>query len=512
MQLTMKPYATAGVALVGASVIAVSAVAPQPQLPALPDAQTRAVEVVLRDLANPFAALGQVLQTTVDNVDQLGTSILSNPAPLLTGVLTGTGYTALDTLGLLNTNLQIVLNGGLGTVVSGALSHTGAALGVLGSSAAQAIPGALASTVQLLNTLGALGAGTVGALLTNTPADLGQALQYVRQGDLGDALQSVAGALLLDPLLGTNFNNPTLLANLFNLAAGPLNTVANVLQAGGLNALAAPFSTVANLLQSGGPSIVSTAVLGAYGVVANLAYAVGDGVQKIANGLASLNLGKIYNGVVNGLAEMGTAVSNALLSPTTGVGLPGLLLGIRNALASWLPTTSPYKSTAAVSAAKNSVAAIPSTTSSGVSVTPTAATITPAKSSTSTKSSTATPDSSTGDTDKPDTTKSGTAAGTDKSDTTKAGTGAADTTNSGTDKSGAIKTSTGAGDTTNSGSDKSATGAGSDTSGTKAGAGTSDATNSGTKKAHTGKSSTGKSSTGKSRSAHRGHGGGHGGK
>ncbi|MGB8406622.1 MAG: hypothetical protein WCE30_21425 [Mycobacterium sp.] len=479
----MKPYAKASVALVGASVIAVSAVAPSPSvhLPALYAAPTMAVEVALRDLVNPFAALGEVLQTTIQNVDQLGTTILANPAPILGGMLTGTAYTARDTLGFLNANLHTALTGGLGTVVGGAVSHTGAALGVIGSSAVQAIPGAVVSTVQLLNTLGALGAGTVGALLTNTPADLGTAFQQIRQGDLGDALQSVLVALLLDPLLGTNANNPNLLSTLFNLAAGPFTTVAKVLQAGGLNALAAPFSTIANLIQNGAPSIVSTAVLGGFGVLAGLAYSVGDGLQKMANGVASLNLGKIYNGVVNGLAEIGTAVSNALLSPNPGVGLPGFLLNVRNAIAAWLPTTSPYKSTTAPAATTNSAAAIPSTTTSGVTVTPTSATIGSTTSPASTKSTTPTKSATeqsgtTSDTATGDTTKSsGTTAGSDKSSGTT----------SGSDKSSG----------TTSGSDKS--------SGTSAGSDKSSGTSAGSDKSSSAKSATG----GKSSSGHGGHGG-----
>lgn len=490
MQLTMKPCAKASVALMGASVIAVSAVAPHPEmhLQALPDAATRSAQIVLRDLANPLTAITEVLQTTVQNIDQLGAAVWADPAPILTGVLTGTAYTARDTLGLLNANLHTALTGGLGTVVEGAVSHTGAALGALGSSAVQAVPGAVTSTIQLLNTLGALGAGTLGALLTNTPADLGTAFQLIRQGDLGDALQKVLAALILDPLLGTNANNPNLLGTLFNLAAGPFSTVAKILQAGGLNAVAAPFSTVANLIQSGGSSLLSTAVLGAFGTVAGLAYSVGDGLQKMANGVASLNLGKIYNGMVNGLTEIGTAVSNVLFSPTAGVGIPGLLLNLRNAIADWLPSTSPYKTPAAVSAAKNSAAAIPSTTSTGVTITPTAATATHTKPKTATSSATA--DATTG-------------TGTGKSDS-----GKTSTTNSGTDKSDADKTSTGA-----SGADKTGAAAGTDnTDSGKTSTGTS-----GADKPSTGKSSNGRSTKGNAGSSHRshsssGHGsGGHGG-
>ncbi|WP_370065704.1 hypothetical protein [Mycobacterium sp. MAA66] len=521
----MKPYAKASVALVGASVITVSAVAPQPSvhLSALSAAPTMAVEVALRDLVNPFAALGEVLQTTIQNVDQLGSTILANPAPILGGVLTGTAYTARDTLGFLNANLHTALTGGLGTVVSGAVSHTGAALGVLGSSAVQAVPGALVSTVQLLNTLGGLGAGVVSALLTTTPADLSSAVQSIRQGDLGDALQSVIVALLMDPLLGPNGSNANLLNTQLSLAAGPFTTVAKILQAGGLNALAAPFSTMANFLENGAPSIVSTAILGGVGVLAGLAYSVGDGLQKMANGVASLNLGKIYNGVVNGLAEIGTAVSNALLSPNPNVGIPGFLLNVRNAIAAWLPKTSPYATTKALSAAKSSAAAIPSTTDSGVTITPTSATntsiasntsTTSTKSTTATKSTTeqsgTTPDTATGDATK----SSGTSSGSDKASGAASGSDKSSGTASGSDKSGSAASGSDKSSGTASGSDKSSgTSSGSDkSSGTASGSDKSSGATSGSDK-----SGSAKSATGKSGSGHGGHDGhssssGHGGK
>src|SRR3954471_21547240 len=61
MQLALRPYATAGVALVGASVIAVSPVA----VPPTAVEQVRESAVHLSALANPFEAFQPVLQNAL---------------------------------------------------------------------------------------------------------------------------------------------------------------------------------------------------------------------------------------------------------------------------------------------------------------------------------------------------------------------------------------------------------------------------------------------------------------
>ena len=68
MQAALRPYATAGVALVGASVIAVSPVIATPT--ALEEARDAAVH--LSALVNPIDAFRPVFEATVADLQQLG--------------------------------------------------------------------------------------------------------------------------------------------------------------------------------------------------------------------------------------------------------------------------------------------------------------------------------------------------------------------------------------------------------------------------------------------------------
>jgi uncharacterized membrane protein YgcG len=88
MHATLRSYTTAGVALVGASVIAVSPIAPPP--PDIQEATTRVVssaQVELSALGNPLEGLLQILTETVTNVGAIGQTIAANPTPILRAVL-----------------------------------------------------------------------------------------------------------------------------------------------------------------------------------------------------------------------------------------------------------------------------------------------------------------------------------------------------------------------------------------------------------------------------------------
>src|SRR5689334_23314198 len=78
-----RPYLNAGVALVGASVIAVAPVAPAPPHVSLPS--VRSAEVALSAATSPY---GQLLEHTVTNLNDLFQQTFANGvAPLLAQVL-----------------------------------------------------------------------------------------------------------------------------------------------------------------------------------------------------------------------------------------------------------------------------------------------------------------------------------------------------------------------------------------------------------------------------------------
>jgi uncharacterized membrane protein YgcG len=88
MQAAVRSYKTMGVTLVGASVIAVSPMAPPLPHLHLPALDVSSVAVKLSALSNPIEQWAQLLQTTLSNVGQLGQAVVANPAPVLGQVVT----------------------------------------------------------------------------------------------------------------------------------------------------------------------------------------------------------------------------------------------------------------------------------------------------------------------------------------------------------------------------------------------------------------------------------------
>lgn len=87
MNAAVRPYATAGVALLGASVIAIS-----PLTPAMPDAPgiqraLSSVGVELSAAVNPIDNWVQVFQNSAANIGAIGQQIVASPAPILGQIL-----------------------------------------------------------------------------------------------------------------------------------------------------------------------------------------------------------------------------------------------------------------------------------------------------------------------------------------------------------------------------------------------------------------------------------------
>ena len=88
MQAAVRSYKTMGVALVGASVVAVSPMAPPLPHVHVPALNVSSAAVELSALTNPITQWGQMVQTTVNNLLQLGLTVNANPAPILGQVVT----------------------------------------------------------------------------------------------------------------------------------------------------------------------------------------------------------------------------------------------------------------------------------------------------------------------------------------------------------------------------------------------------------------------------------------
>jgi hypothetical protein len=84
MQATVRPFATAGVALIGAGVIAVTPIAPP-----LPDIHipTLRADVALTQFVDPITNLVDFATTTSENLSALGAMIAPNPTPILSQII-----------------------------------------------------------------------------------------------------------------------------------------------------------------------------------------------------------------------------------------------------------------------------------------------------------------------------------------------------------------------------------------------------------------------------------------
>ena len=83
MHTAVRPYFTGGIALVGASVIAVSPIAPPLPDIHLPNPVQVAKEVELAAFVNPITTLTDVIQTAINNLSTTGGQVLADPFPVL---------------------------------------------------------------------------------------------------------------------------------------------------------------------------------------------------------------------------------------------------------------------------------------------------------------------------------------------------------------------------------------------------------------------------------------------
>ena len=243
MQLALRPYITAGVALVGAAVIVASPVAPTP-----PDIQVAAPAVQLSAVT-----YAEVLQKALDNAGILLTTALNPPAPILSQIVqnqidsisaiaTGLGETVtgfFDALAELPTALTAAFNALTdGNVVGAVNILLDAALALVGPVFSSLIPPIVNAINQPVQNL----AKVIGYLLT--PANItllaqsllapvvsgagatGVAIQGVVDalgaGSPGDTLNALitAPAVILDGLLNGGYGPDFGMPPVFSVFAG----------------------------------------------------------------------------------------------------------------------------------------------------------------------------------------------------------------------------------------------------------------------------------------------------
>ncbi|MDT5214700.1 MAG: hypothetical protein QOK18_2939 [Mycobacterium sp.] len=332
MQAAVRSYKTMGVAFIGASVVAVSPMAPSLPHVHVPALNVSSVAVELSALTNPITQWAQLLQTTMSNIEQLGQTAIANPAPILGQVVTNQ----------------------------------------------------VASAQVLAQVAQAFGEGFVQEM-GNTPGEFQAAFQQIASGDITNGLVSVFNAAtgpVLVPLLNI-FLFSSLGDELMGVIAKPfdnLAAVANVLTTTNnlLPLLLSPLNLVQNLADVVGPraeAMVAAIKQGDQAAFANAIIGLAPALMgAIINGDPTLppSQGSGLFGPIGPLSAIQTLaqqVANAITPATTAKSFVA---------ANELPATSAKLVTLNAASPTKNVGALALTAISGAAATATAATVTTA--------------------------------------------------------------------------------------------------------------------------------------
>ena len=246
MNRAAKSYLTAGVALAGASVIAVSPVVATPLSPpgvnTHPAFSVSTADLQLATTVNPIAAWAEVVSAAYGNVAALGEEVLSDPAPILR---------------------QFILN---------QLSN--------GEAVVSAATGAIGGFLEYISPDNAFGLG----------AQLRTAAEQLSSGNIAGAIETATQALFLAPVISVAF--PVLSSGLLEIPGTIAQNFANVVK------------TVTD------PNTVLPIALGALGTVLAPVNAFGDSLQETFDALGDGDLGAALNAVINIPAAVVGAVLN----------------------------------------------------------------------------------------------------------------------------------------------------------------------------------------------------------
>jgi hypothetical protein len=303
MHAAIRPYATGGIALVGASVIAVSPIAPQ--LPDIhlpnPARVAASVELAAATLAATPPSYAQVLQEAVANAQALLKTIAANPTPILSQVAANQAITfqnlmtALQTLGgatstALTTTVPPLLQAASNDLASGNVA--GAINNVLNAILAPVFP--ITGFIP-----------AVSAAFTQPLTNLVAAINAVQAGGVTSPL-AMAVTGLLGPVLSG--------AGAFGVA---VDNVGSAITAGdpqaALNAVVnGPATILDGVLNGGfGPDLSSLAGLGGLGITVVAGGLLSGGLAVTGTSPVTIQL----PGTINSLEALATAFAKALTPP-----------------------------------------------------------------------------------------------------------------------------------------------------------------------------------------------------
>ena len=281
MQIAVRSTLTAGVALMGAGVIAVTPIAPSttPDLH-LPALHSSAVQLAAQ--TNPITQWEQIIAKSAQNTERIVTGVLADPIPVL------------------------------GQVVKNQIASVGTLAGALGDYVSQ-----------------------VGHYLANTPALLKEFFQQLATGQFAEGLQSLVGntigAFVAPLMYGTVFPYSTVVPKIQSVLAKPVQSLLNVINyaavapdgPGWFTSVAFPLMMVpgdfvaaaTNGLQNVFNAVRAGKLGAALGAIVAIPGAIVDAVLNGYNGQGLLGEYGVIQGFRNALKIIATAITPSVASP-----------------------------------------------------------------------------------------------------------------------------------------------------------------------------------------------------
>lgn len=323
MQSALRPYVTAGVALVGASAIAVTPVSvPQAAVEHLSD---RAVE--LSALVNPVDVFGPIYRDALANLQSTAESVVQNPSPILGQLIrnqfaniAGLPQAVQDQIDALPQLPSL-----LGDALRSELNNTGTLIG-LGSSFIQNIITAITETGDF-----------------TAQASVQAALDALANNDLGGAFSSLSQVPLQILLGGSTFGNLGVILALTPALQQPFVDAQKLLPglAGPLGNAEAAVGVLATV-----PLVVG---IGALTPVITGGTAVANTLSEVIKAAQAGDPENVFNSFVTGSGDVTKALFDSIANDGGG-GLLQQVQSLREQLAEAIGKTPPSPFSASVAA------------------------------------------------------------------------------------------------------------------------------------------------------------------
>lgn len=361
MQLALRPYVTTGVAIVGASVIAVAPIVPTPTEIQVPNPLVQVDRAVTLTANEIEGAVNQLIFAATD----IGLRLATLPAPLVAQILgisneEAQAFLALGTVGLLGslisgtgatgTGIQDIVNELGGGDVAGLLNSLigfpatiidGIVNGGYGPDLspllAEAVAGVLSEALGIPIPPEAIGTVLAGGLINEfTPLSLAPPIGVIVSG-LFPTLQG-----LVDRLLGSlTGGGDEMLAAAAVVPVESEGAIEGAINALLLNLVARPIVTVAGLLGTilapvlgeEEAALLPIAALGLFGPLISGPGAVGTAIQDVVDSLGSGNFAGVLSELIGAPATVIDGVVNGGYGPDlAGLVVPLLFPGLPSEL------------------------------------------------------------------------------------------------------------------------------------------------------------------------------------